>query len=464
MLRAIGDAIFAVDLAGTITYVNPAAEAIGAAVGKPLRDVIDAPWQRAIETNTTITRPETVVHDRIFAESTSPLVEDGAVIGAVIIARDVSDHRVALRKAELHERFKATGALAAALAHQINNPLAVVMVHAELLRDELSRIRDRYPDDASRITEMIDAQLELERAVQSIARITADLRSFSTSMPTSQEADLRRAIEWAARSASPKLRDRARAITKIEVDGPVAIAEPRLGTVLVNLIANAAYAIAPGAAERNEIAITARPAAKRGDVVIEVRDTGVGIAPERLEHIFEPTFTTHPEHTGIGLGLAMCREIVAAAHGTIELESAVGRGTTARVTLPLSRPDLNAVSEPRARVLVVDSDDTYVRSIQRELRDHEVTCCTSAGDALTEIGRGATFDLILADVELSGTELYQALLVDHPGTARRVVFVAPPAAAPPINEFLAATPNRWFEKPIPLTELRALVQSFAPRV
>jgi CheY-like chemotaxis protein len=115
-------------------------------------------------------------------------------------------------------------------------------------------------------------------------------------------------------------------------------------------------------------------------------------------------------------------------------------------------------------VLVVDNDDTYVRSVQRVLHNHDVTCCTTAGDALTEIGRGTTFDLILADVELSGTELYQALLVDHPGIARRLVFLAPPTAPQPINEFLATTPNQWFAKPIASTELRALVQSFAPRV
>lgn len=462
MLRSIEHAVFAVDLEGRITYANAAAEALGGHVGAPLRDVIDSPWQQAIEQAHSVSREEAVVDNRVFAEVTAPIVEDGNVIGAVIVARDVSTHRIDLRKRELDERFNAMSALAAVLAHHVNNPLAVAAVHAELLRDELSRLRDRNGHEAPHINEMITTQLELERAVQAIAQIIADLRAFSSAAPASQGADLRRSIEWAARSASPTLRDRARATTKIDLDGVVALDEPSLGKVLSHLIANAAHAIAPGAAERNQIAITTRAASDPDHVVIEVRDTGVGIAAEHRNSLFEPSFIARPHRIGIGLGLATCRDIVQTVGGTIDVESTIGHGTTVRVTLPLARSHITA--ELRAKILVIDDDDAYVRSLQRVLRDHDVSCCASANDALAEIAGGVAFDLILADVELSGIELYKALLVDHPGIARRVVFIGQSPTSPSIRDFLAATPNRWFEKPISAVDLRNLVERFAPRL
>lgn len=459
MLRAVDHAIFAVDLTGYITYANPAATALGGNVGKPLQDIIDSPWQRVVDEAQTISRHDIVIDNRIFAEVTSPIFDNGKVIGAAIVARDVSAHRIELRKLELEERRIAASALVAVLAHHVNNPLAVATVHAELLRDELKRFRDRHPPEANRIDEMLATELELERAIQTIAQIVADVRAFSNATPTAKYTDLRRSIEWAARSASPTLRDRARAVTEIELEGAVTLDEPSLGTVLTHLIANAAHAIAPGAAERNRIAIAARAARRPGYATIEVRDTGIGIANESMSQLFQPTFTARAHHTRIGLGLAMCRDIVEGAGGTIDLESTIGLGTTVRVTLPLA--PTKPTSEQRAKVLVVDDNAAYVRSLQRALRNHDVSGCATADAALCEIGSGASFDLILADVDVSGTELYEALLVDHPGVARRVVFVAQTPTSPTIQDFLAATPNRWFEKPMSPAQLRTLVRGFA---
>lgn len=459
LLRAVDHAIVAVDLTGCITYANPAATALGAGVGKPLEEVIDSPWRRAVEEAQTVSRCDVVIDNRIFTDVTSPIFDDGTIVGAAIVARDVSAHRIELRKRELEERGIAASALVAVLAHHVNNPLAVATVHAELLRDELRRLRDRQPHEAERIDEMLATELELERAVQTIAQIIADVRTFSNATPSARHTDLRRSIEWAARSASPTLRDRARAVTEIDLDGAVALDEPSLGKVLTHLIANAAHAIAPGAAERNRIAIATRAAPRSGHVTIEVRDTGNGIASERMDHLFEPAFTARAHHTRIGLGLATCRDIVEGAGGTIDIESTIGRGTTVRVTLPLA--PTKPTSEQRAKVLVVDDNAAYVRSLQRVLRNHDVSGCATADAALDEIGSGASFDLILADVEVSGTELYQALLVEHPGVARRVVFVAQTPTSPTVQDFLAATPNRWFEKPMSPAQLRTLVRGFA---
>lgn len=461
LLRAVEYAIFAVDLSGYITYVNPSAAMLGGDIGKPLGDVIDSPWQRAIEEAQSISRHEAIIDNRVFADVTSPMFRDDKVIGAAIVARDVTSHRIELRQRELTERDIAISGLVAALAHHVNNPLAVATVHAELLRDELIHMRDRHPQTGQRIDDMIATELEIQRALQTIAQIVADVRTFCNAAPGDRRTDLRRSIEWATRSASPILRDRARAVTTVELDGSVAIDEPSFGKVLAHLIANAAHAIAPGAAERNRIAITARAALHPGHATIEVRDTGRGIANERIGTLFQPALIARPDHTRIGLGLATCRDIIQGAGGTVEVASTIGLGTTVRVTLPLVQP--RPPTGQRAKVLVVDDNAAYVRSLQRVLRNHDVSGCATANDALCEIGNGANFDLILADVELSGTELYRALLADHPGVARRVVFVAQTPTSSTIQDFLAETPNRWFEKPISPAELRTLVQGFVPR-
>ncbi|HLM48731.1 MAG TPA: ATP-binding protein, partial [Myxococcaceae bacterium] len=114
--------------------------------------------------------------------------------------------------------------------------------------------------------------------------------------------------------------------------------------VFLNLLLNAAQAIAPGQAREQEIRLSAREDAEDPDrVVVEVRDTGCGIAPEHLERIFEPFFTTKPVGVGSGLGLSICHGIITAHGGDISVESAPGRGTTFRVSLPRARPAFAAL-------------------------------------------------------------------------------------------------------------------------
>jgi len=109
--------------------------------------------------------------------------------------------------------------------------------------------------------------------------------------------------------------------------------ELRLGHVLVELVRNAAAAIEPGSAERNEVSIVTRAAGTR--VAIEIRDTGCGIAEERLATIFEPDISVDDAGAPrIGVGLVECKEIVEAVGGEITLESEADQGTVVRVELP----------------------------------------------------------------------------------------------------------------------------------
>jgi two-component system cell cycle sensor histidine kinase/response regulator CckA len=438
---AIGDAVVAVDRSGRITYANPAAvQMLDAAVGRELRELAgDGPWT----SRELVTRHEALAvirgAPRIISDTTSP-TEDGAVV----VIRDVTDHAVARRRAALAAQLADSGMARAAVAHQVNNPLAVILVHAEMLRDELERVIEHLPAQASRIREAMTSYTELERAASAIGALMSDLRTFSQPAVGHGEANAKRAVEYAVRTTSARARDRARIITHVELAEPIAIDEPSLGHILVQLIGNAAAAIEPGAAHMHEICIDVRR--ENGRALVEVRDTGCGLAanPGAV------TFRVTADGVHVGLGLSRARELAAAVGGTVDVVPAPV-GAIARVVLPLVRD--------KARVLVVDADGAYVRGLRRVLRDHEVVACAHRDEALAQLAHDASFDLVLLDVsaDLAARELFRRIRADYAELATRVVFTSATVAEPGVADFLASTPNRVLEKPVDAAALRALV-------
>jgi signal transduction histidine kinase len=145
--------------------------------------------------------------------------------------------------------------------------------------------------------------------------------------------DVQRLLDSSLRMSRNELRHRACVVKHYEPVPPVYTNEARLGQVFVNLLVNAAQAIAEGRADDNEVRVSTR-VDDHGNVVVDISDTGGGISPELLERVFDPFFTTKPPGQGTGLGLAIAQGIVADHGGRIELVSAVGRGSTFRVVLP----------------------------------------------------------------------------------------------------------------------------------
>jgi CheY-like chemotaxis protein len=214
------------------------------------------------------------------------------------------------------------------------------------------------------------------------------------------------------------------------------------------LIANAVDAIAPGAPDKHEIHVTIRAEATRA--IVEVRDDGRGLA----ELPGDVTLRATPDGVHVGLGIAIVRELAGAVGGTLEFARNEPAGTIARVSLPLA-----SVQPARSRVLVVDPDHVYVRSLRRVLRDHDVILYATPAEALDHLERDATFDLVMLDVsaDLAARGLYRRLAADYPKLASRVVFTSAAVADPTVADFLATTSNRVLEKPIDAATLRALV-------
>ncbi|HVV87434.1 MAG TPA: response regulator [Kofleriaceae bacterium] len=370
------------------------------------------------------------------------------------------------KQLELSDRLSALGTMAAGVAHEINNPLAVVMTNTAVVQAELEA-QARGAGDARGLAAAAEALAEVTSAAARIRQIVADLKAFSRpGTATAGEADLGEAIRWALRSTANEVRYRARVITDVAGGARVQLDETRLGQVVVNRVVNAAHAIAPGHVDDNSITLRSRRDA--GDVVLEVIDTGCGMAPDVVARIFDPFYTTKEVGAGTGLGLAICHGIVTSAGGRLEVDSAPGRGSTFRLRLPAAVTTAKGSSripttgdERRGRILVVDDEPLILKAMKRVLRDHDVVCVTGAAEALALIDGGARFDLLLSDMmmpSMTGMELYQRLAAEHPEVARRVVFVTGGAMNARIADFLAVVPNLWFEKPVPVDELRALVQ------
>jgi len=369
----------------------------------------------------------------------------------------------------ISDRMASVGTLAAGVAHEINNPLACVMGNLDLAARDLAK----RTGDMGLTVEFSDVREELHdarAAVERIRDIVRDLKIFSRSSEDKLgPVDVPRVLESTLRMAWNEIRHRARLVRNYDQAPPVQASESRLGQVFLNLIVNAAQAIEEGRAEDNEIRISLSTATA-GRVVVEIADTGPGMPPEVLERLFTPFFTTKPAGVGTGLGLSICHRIVTGFGGTIDVESAPGRGTTFRVSLPRATSELSeevpqvALGQParrRGRILVIDDEPMIARLVQRTLSaEHDVVATVRAAEALERLAAGERFDVILCDLmmpQMTGMELHAELCRVDQAQASRMIFLTGGAFTPAARAFLDEVPNQRVEKPFDSKHLRALV-------
>lgn len=246
----------------------------------------------------------------------------------VAFIRDISARRALEAKAALTDRMATVGAVAAGVAHEVNNPLTYLMLNL----DRIARALPKMVRDPSVVTEIASAVESARDGAQRVREIIADLRPFERAVDTElREVDVRAVMRSAVNLAAADIRGRARLIEDLQPVPPVPGSEGRLGQVFLNLLVNAAQAIPAGAPDDHQIRVSTRAAA--ASVIVEVSDTGCGMPPEVLRRVFDPFFTTKPSGEGTGLGLAICHKIVTTLGGEIQAESQVGVGSVFRVTL-----------------------------------------------------------------------------------------------------------------------------------
>lgn len=209
------------------------------------------------------------------------------------------------------------------------------MLELEASLATLRLVQARAPSELGTALRRIDQRLSNVRS--SVTRIDSIIRDFMALAVDARDTfvpiDARVAVDKALTHAAAAIRPRANVFTDLgDVPALVLGTEVRLVQVILNLLSNATQAIPEGSPDRHMVSVRLR--VRPRDVMIDVTDTGVGIPAEHLPMIFEPSFTTKPQRSGSGFGLAIVDQLVAALDGRIQVESPPGQGATFRVVLP----------------------------------------------------------------------------------------------------------------------------------
>ncbi len=401
-------------------------------------------------------------------EMTSVLFAYEGKPSVLIMARDISARKHLEAQLVQADRLAALGTLAAGAAHEINNPLAYVMLNLEGIARRLRELV-QDPKTIADLTAMLD---EAHHGARRVATIVRELRSFSRVEAESRRpVDLAKVVEAAIKITGHEIRYRARVSTKVEAVRPVWGNESRLEQVVINLLMNAAQAMPELRVHANEIRITIREDAERR-AVLEIADNGEGIPADAQPRVFDPFFTTKPVGIGTGLGLSICHGIVASLGGQVTVFSEPGQGATFRVALPTTDAGDTAPTEAvhetslaaptvRARILVVDDEPSIVSTMRQLLGvSHDPVIATSAREALAILRAGAQFDVVFCDLMMpgmSGMDLYELLRVQFPAIARRCVFMTGGTFTTRAAAFLASIHNRHIEKPFSVAALERIV-------
>ncbi len=265
----------------------------------------------------------------------------------------------------LAQKLESVGRLAAGIAHEINTPIQYIGDSVSFLQSaqsDLDRLLQAYRDGdgdgdgagrapgeaTSRIEKEIDLEFlsrempkAFERTLEGVERVAAIVRAMKEfAHPDSLEhssADLNHALETTLTVAHNEYKYSAQIETRLGELPLVPCNVGELNQVFLNLIVNAAHAIAESGKSADTGRITIATAAAGSHVEISIADNGCGIPPQHLDKIFDPFFTTKPVGKGTGQGLAIARSIVAEKHGGhIDVQSVVGEGTRFLLRLPIA--------------------------------------------------------------------------------------------------------------------------------
>lgn len=471
-LRAAANGIVIADRDGTILWVNPAftaltgypaAEALGHTPrilksGKQDASFYEELWRTILAGQ--VWRGETINRRKdgsLYTEEqtiTPILGEDGRVTRFVAVKQDVTERKQLQEELIQAEKLGALGELSAGIAHELNNPLAVMMGHAQLLR-----MGELDPKVASRVERIVDAAQRATRIVKNF--LTAARRH----PPEKVAVSINQVITDTLELVAYQLRvGNIEAETSLSSEVPSIAGDPhQLRQMMLNLVNNATQAMV-GARGRGRLRVRTDRSGDGRSIRILVADDGPGIAPEHQTRIFEPFFTTKPLGEGTGLGLAVVEAIVKDHGGSIGVESVPGEGATFIVDLPVTTPPSTPPGTMRARaipaglrVLVVD-DEEPLRELVAEalaMRGVRVETAADGQEALELLGR-VHVDVVILDVHMPGmpgTEVWERLNNTNPALARRSIFCTGSVVRESTRSFIGKTGCPYVAKPFEWAEV-----------
>ena len=434
IVQSSDDAIVSKQLDGVVLDWNAAAERMygisaGEMIGRSIYTVV--PDELRHEEHSIlerVARGEHVAHyetvrvrqdgSRIDVALTLSPIRDagGKIIGASSIQRDITVAKRSEEALRQASKMQAIGALAGGLAHDFNNQLYAVSGFAHFIA------RDSGLSPSSRAD-----LLEIQKTTDRLASLTRQLLAFARQQVLSPETlDLNAAVH----DTRPMLQRLVGSNTPIELalaPGPkwVQVDRAQLVQVLLNLVINARDAMAGGGQielRTETLEVSPGHLLDRAQVPVEpgayaelaVVDSGKGIPAHDLPHIFEPFYTTKDIGLGTGLGLATVEGIVSQSGGHIQVQSAVGKGTTIKVLIPLTAEPAPVSPSgartqyrggSRGRILVVDDEEAIRTVVARTLQadGYEVLVAGEGGEALRELEEiGGAVDLVITDLVMPG--------------------------------------------------------------
>ncbi len=356
------------------------------------------------------------------------------------------------------DRLVSVGRLAAGIAHEVNNPATVLMTNLSVLESMLDLGREL---DRAMVEELVAESVE---SIQRISSIMQQLTGFSRERSSGLvEVPLHELLDESVRLARPSMRHRADLTVHAGLVPPVVVDRTAIVGVLVNLLVNAQQAVdrAPPGDHR----IRASLSAPGEQIVLKIEDSGVGVAESEREGIFD-AFVTRREQ-GLGLGLAICREVINAHGGEIRVEDSILGGAAFVVELPLDT-GLEATEFPEVPewtmpldVLVLEDETNVRNAIVRLLGPHRVQEATTVAQAKRALRDGHVPDVILCDLMLDGelgSAFFQHVQETAPELADRVLFVTGGAVTPEARQFLEVAQPPVIDKPFGAVELRFAIQ------
>ena len=410
----------------------------------------------------------------IWVSITSSLIEYQGEEMIVASAYDLTERRAVESEMARHrealyqsEKLSALGSLLAGVAHELNNPLSVVVGHAQLLKETASDPRT------------VERATKIGNAADRCSRIVKSFLAMARQRPPERRAvDLCDIIQATLDVTGYSLRTaNIDVIVDVDPEVPPVWADPdQLNQVVTNLVVNAQQAMMETQGTRR-LEIKACYDGHRQQVVLKLVDTGPGIPAEIQSRVFEPFFTTKEIGEGTGIGLAVSHRIIESHDGSIRVESAPGKGATFTVTLPASwaeetaAPRRQEVARDRgdktARILIIDDEPEVAQMLSDILaaEGYEVEAAESGEKALTLLDR-SRFDVILSDVRmprLDGPSLYATLERRDPELLKRTAFVSGDTLSPSARVFLNRVHRPFIEKPFTLEEVRNLVERILGR-
>lgn len=489
VVRASLDAIIVTDEDWTILEFNPAAEAMSGytreeALGMKVTELV-IPQNLREEQMGAMERYKTRADGANLARrfETFGLRKDGSTfpieysVNSVRFGeqrlfmahvRDLTEARRMTAEAEasrerLHqvEKLSAMGSLLAGVAHELNNPLAIVIAQSSLL------VEKAPSEDVRRRGERIHA------AAERCGRIVKSFLAMARQKPPQREpVDINMVAAGALDMVAYGLKSSDIAVEASLAPGlpPILGDRDLLAQVLANLLINAQQALMDRPAPR---LVRIETALRDGRVAVTVADNGPGVPEELRRKVFDPYFTTKPAGVGTGIGLSICRNVVEAHGGEVQLTNEPGGGARFDILLPVAiqaAQAATAAGTPSGRtgldILIVDDEADVARSLAEivEGLGHRPIVVDRSTAALERIGR-ERFDVVFADLRmpgLDGIDLRDRIHARDPSLAGRTVIVTGDTVAGPDRLAKAAGSEVVvLEKPFTFEEVRQVLGRLA---